>query len=88
MALLKKPDYDAKICDIEAKYFNTSDCNKFTNEILNVKIKGKDLVDKSGISIFIDNSHLDKKIATFAANLKLKAEQEKIVKLQSFDFSF
>ena len=52
--LFKKTDYDV----IEAKYFTTSDCNKFTNEILNVKINEKQLVIKSDISGFIDNSDL------------------------------
>ena len=27
--LVKKTDYDAKIKDIERKYFTTADCNKF-----------------------------------------------------------
>ena len=37
---------DAKISDIETKYFTTSDYNKFTSEVLNAKIKEKRLVDK------------------------------------------
>ena len=32
--LFKKTDYDAKISDIEAKYFTTSDYNTITSEIL------------------------------------------------------
>ena len=32
--LVKKMDYNAKISDIEAKYFTTSDYNKFTSEII------------------------------------------------------
>ena len=59
--LVKKTDYDAKILDIESKYYN-----KFTNEIIIAKIKGKELVDKYDISRFIDNSDLGKKIATLA----------------------
>ena len=35
-------------------YFVTSDYNKLTNEILNAKIKEKDLVNKFDISGFID----------------------------------
>ena len=37
--LVKKTDYDAKIKDIERKYFTTADYNKFTNGKLDVKIK-------------------------------------------------
>ena len=35
----KETDFDAKISDIEAKYFERSGYNKFTNEIVNAKIK-------------------------------------------------
>ena len=35
----KITDYDSKISDIEGKYFTTSDYNKFTNDILDAKIK-------------------------------------------------
>ena len=47
--LVKKTDYDAKIKDIERKYFSTTDYNKFTSDILDVKIKQKELVNKSDI---------------------------------------
>ena len=47
--LVKKTDYDPKIKDIEGKYFTTADYNKFTSDILDVKIKGKELVNKSDI---------------------------------------
>ena len=59
--LVKKTDYDVKISDIEAKYFTTSDYNKFTGEMLDKKIKEKELVNKSDISGFIDNPDLDKR---------------------------
>ena len=36
--LVKKADYDAKISDIGKQYSTTSDYNKFTNNILDVKI--------------------------------------------------
>ena len=49
---------------MEGKYFTTSDYNKFTNEILDAKIKNKKLVNKSDISEFINSSNLDKKIET------------------------
>ena len=36
--LVKKTDYNAKISDIESKYFTTSDYNKFTSVTLDAKI--------------------------------------------------
>ena len=46
--------------DIEAKYFITSDYNKFTGQKRDKKVKEKGLVDKRNISGFTDNSYLDK----------------------------
>ena len=46
------------------------------------------MIDESNNSRFINNSDLDKKIATLVAKAKLKAEQDKIVKLQVFDSSY
>ena len=37
----QRTDYDAKITDIEGKYFTTADCNKFMNDIMDAKIKQK-----------------------------------------------
>ena len=42
----KVPDYDAKILDIELKYFTTSDYNKFTNQIIGNKVKEITLINK------------------------------------------
>ena len=39
--LVKKTDYDAKISGIESKHLITSDYNKFTNEVIDNKIKEK-----------------------------------------------
>ena len=44
--LVRKADYNTKIPDIKAKYFTISDYNKFTEEILDAKMKEKGLVDK------------------------------------------
>ena len=49
--LVKKTDY--KMSDTEIKYFNTADYNKFTSDILDAKIKQKELVNKSDISNLI-----------------------------------
>ena len=48
--LVKKADYDAKIKDIKDKYLTTSDYNKFTNNIPDLKITAKRLVDESGLN--------------------------------------
>ena len=57
-------------------------------ETLNTNIKEKELVNKSDISGFIDNSNLDKKIAALTTKAELKAEKDKIVELQAFDSSY
>ena len=71
--LVNERDYDAKITDIEGKYFTTSDYDKFTNDILNAKIKLKELVNKSNISNLVKNSDLNTKLATIATKTELKA---------------
>ena len=82
--LIKKTDYDAKISD------TTADYNNCTSQPLDVKIKQKELVDKSVISGFINNSDLDKKVATLATKAELKQEifektfQQIILKKRNF----
>ena len=44
--------------------FTTFDYNKFTNNILDAKVKKNKLVNKSDISGFIKNSDLDDKTKT------------------------
>ena len=56
--LIKKEDQHAEISDIEGKYVTTSDYNKFTSEILDAKIKQKELVIKSDISNLVKDSDL------------------------------
>ena len=51
------------------------------NEIIDNKMKGKELDKRSDFSGFIENTNLDKKIATLAPKVELKAEQDKKVKL-------
>ena len=86
--LVKKTDYDAKISKIQEKYFTTCDYNKFTSEILDIKIKQEKLVNKSDIPNLVKNSDLNIKLATLATKAELKAEQHKIVQLQAFDWSY
>ena len=71
---LAQKHYDAKILDIESKYFTTADYNKFTSQTLDAKIKQKGLVDKSDIVEFINSADLDKKVATLAKKSELKTE--------------
>ena len=81
LVIAKKADYDAKISDIGKKYFTTSDYNKFTNDILDTKIKNKKLVNEFHISVLINNTGLDEKIKKLTAKEEVKVEQYKIVKL-------
>ena len=53
-----------------------------------MKIKEKQLLDKSDITGFINNSDLNKKVGTLATNAELKKEQDKITKLKRFDWSY
>ena len=48
--LVKKGDTDAEIKHITDNYFTTSDYNKFTNNILDVKITAKKLVNEHGMN--------------------------------------
>ena len=73
--LVKKTDY-AEILDIKSKFFTTADYNRFSNEKLDLKIKQKQLVNKSHISGFIDNSNFNNIVATLAIKAKLKSRQD------------
>ena len=86
--LFEKTDCDAKTSDIETKCLTTSDYNKFTNKVLNKKIKEGELVDKSNISRFIQNFDLGKKIVTLLKKAEFKVEQDKIEKRQAFNSSY
>ena len=85
--LVKRTNYDAEIIHIQAKYF-AFDFNRFPGEILNAKINEKELANKSDISRFIENSDLEKKIATLARKVESKEGPDKIVKLQAFDSNY
>ena len=86
--LVKKTDYDAEILDIKSKCFRTADYNRFTNGKLDLKIKQKGLANKFDIAGFIDNSDFNEKGATLATKAELKAEQDKIRKLEAFLSSY
>ena len=67
-------------------YFTSSDYNKFMSEIIDTKIK--ELVNKSNIFRFINDSDLNKKIETLATKAELNAEQDKLVKLETYDLNY
>ena len=86
--LFKKTKYNANILDIESKYFSTSYYNEITNKIIDDKVKEKKLVNETTISRVMNNSDLNKRIEELATKVDLKAEQNKILKLQAFDSSY
>ena len=67
--------------DIKNKYFTISDYNKFTNNILDAKITVKKLVNESGLNGKIKTLATKEDIKKSATKAKLKAEQDKVVKL-------
>ena len=75
----------------QIKYFNTFDYNKFRSDILDTKIKlkkKKKIVSKSNTSNLVNNFDLNKKLAILAIKSELKAEQDKMVKLQTYHLSY
>ena len=51
-------------------------------------MKKKKIVNESHISRFINNTDLDERIKKTATTAELKAEQDKITKLQTYNFSY
>ena len=58
------------------------------SETLDAKIKQKELVDKSAVAGFINNTDLNKKVAALAKKPELKAVKHKIVKLEIHDLNY
>ena len=52
-------------------YYNTSDYNKFTSDILDLKIKQKELINKSDISIPLKSSDLNTKLSALVIKERL-----------------
>ena len=61
-SLVKKTNYDVKIKSIEGKYLTTADFIKLTSDIFGVKIKQKELINKSDIDRKLIN--INKKITS------------------------
>ena len=82
----KKTDYNTKISHIESRYITTTDYSKLSEDIINNNIKSKGLVNKNDFAGSINNTNLGKKkVATLATKSELKADQDKMLKLQEFD---
>ena len=58
------------------------------SETLDTMIKKNGLVNKSNISSLSKNSDLNIKLEKLAAKAELKAEKDKILKLQTHDLSY
>ena len=80
--LVQKTDYDAKIKSTEAKYFTTADCNNFLSNILDLKIKRPELVNKSDIDKKL--IHVNKKI-TSSKTKNFRSRKKKLHKYQKKD---
>ena len=75
--LVKKTDYQAKISNIESKYFYTAEYNKSTNQTLDAKIKQEELVGKSAIAGLINNADLDEKSSNRTNKGRIKSRINK-----------
>ena len=63
------------------------DYNKFTNDILDENITAKKLVNESGLNEEIKKLAKKEEMKIFARTAELKAEQDKIVKFETYDLS-
>ena len=85
--LVKKADYDAKISEMEKKYFTASDYKKFTSNTLDAKRTRKKLINEYDLNEKRKALAVKGKIKTLARQAELKIEQDKIVKLQTYELS-
>ena len=82
---VKKAGYDAKISEMREKYFITSDYNKLLSNTLDAKITHKS--DLHDLHEKIKTLATKEKTKTLVTKAELKAEQDKIVKLQKYYLS-
>ena len=80
--LVKKSNYDAKISDIKGRCFTIADYNIFASDILDSKLKPKELLKKYDISNLVKDSDLSTKFSTLTAKAVLKVEQDNIGKFK------
>ena len=76
--------YDAKISEIGNKCIITADYNKFTRNVNAEMIEKWKCFRKTNIVDQVKNSELNKKVAILATKAELKAEEDKITKIQAF----
>ena len=89
--LVKETEYDAKMKDIEGKYFTTADYNKFTRDILDVKIKQKQAVNKSDIDkklININKKITSNKTKHIEADKKLTDLAKRVAQISAKGYDF
>ena len=76
--------YDAKISEIGNKCVITADYNKFTKNANTEMIEKWKYFRKTNIADQVKSSELNKKVAILATKAELKAEEDKITKIQAF----
>ena len=69
------------------KYITTLGFNKLTADSFG-EIKKKNLASKNDIVDFVKNKDFDREKKRLATKVKLKTEQDKTFKLQTFDLSY
>ena len=75
------------IKDIKNNYLTTSDYSKLTSNILHEKITAEKVVNESILNEDIKTWVTKEGIVTLTTNAELKAEQGKIVKHQTYNWS-
>ena len=73
--------------EMENKYFTTSNYNKFTNNTLDTKITQKKLANEYDFNEKIKTLTTKEEIKALPGKAELKLEQDKIVKLETYDLS-
>ena len=80
----KKADYNAKLSETKKNILLLLN-NKFTNNILDAKIAEKKLANESGSDDNMKTPATKGEVNTLVIKAELKADQDKIVKLETHD---
>ena len=80
----KKADYNAKLSETKKNILLLLN-NKFTNNILDAKITEKKLANESGSDDNMKTAATKGEVNTLVIKAELKADQDKIVKLETHD---
>ena len=84
MIKTKKADYNAKLSETKKNILLLLN-NKFTNNILDAKITEKKLANESGSDDNMKTPATKGEVNTLVIKAELKADQDKIVKLETHD---